>query len=124
MEHIRELTKAEEQLMKVIWELGKGTIKEVTDKMPSPKPAYNTVATVLKVLKGKGFVETAANGNVFVYHPVIHESEYRRFAFDKLFSNYFSGSYKSLLSFLVEDKNIDEKTHERLRHLADQLKDS
>lgn len=123
MKEIRELTKAEEQLMKVVWQIGKGTIKEITDQMPEPKPAYNTVATVLKVLKGKNFVSLQANGNVFTYYPLIAEKDYRHFAFDKVFDNYFSGSYHSLVSFLVEEKNLDEETHERLKQLADKLKD-
>jgi len=123
MKEIRELTKAEEQLMKVVWQLGKGTIKEINDHMPAPKPAYNTVATVLKVLKGKGFVDLEAQGNTFVYFPLIAGKEYRRFAFDKVFEGYFSGSYHSLVSFLVEEKNLDQETQERLTQLADKLKD-
>lgn len=120
---MRELTKAEEQLMKVVWQIGKGTIKEITDRMPEPKPAYNTVATVLKVLKGKDFVGVKANGNVFTYYALIAEKEYRRFAFDKVFDGYFNGSYHRLVSFLVEEKDLDEETHQRLKQLADKLKD-
>ncbi len=123
MEEIRELTKAEEQLMKVVWQLGRGTIKEVTDGMPAPKPAYNTIATVLKVLKGKGFVGLEANGNLFTYYPLIAEKDYKRFAFDKVFDGYFSGSYHNLVSFLVEEKDLDEETHKKLKQLADKLKD-
>jgi len=122
MKDIRELTKAEEQLMKVVWQIGKGTIKEITDRMPEPKPAYNTVATVLKVLKGKNVVDVEANGNVFIYYPLVAEKDYRRFAFDKVFEGYFSGSYHSLVSFLVEEKDLDEETYQRLKQLADKLK--
>ena len=120
---IRELTKAEEQVMRVVWQIGRGTIKNVSDQMPEPKPAYNTVATVLKVLKTKGFTDFEADGSTYAYFPLIGEKEYRRFAFDKIFDSYFSGSYHSLVSFLVEEKTMDEDTHLRLKQLADKLKD-
>lgn len=122
MEKIRELTKAEEQVMKVVWQLDKGSIKAITDLVPEPKPAYNTVATVLKVLKGKGFVAYEADGNSYNYYPLITEKEYRHFAFDKVLLGYFNNSYQRLLSFLVEEKNIDQETQDKLTLLAEKLK--
>jgi BlaI family penicillinase repressor len=123
MESIRELTKGEEQVMKVLWQLAKGSIKEVTDRMPEPKLAYNTVATVLKVLKSKGFVSYEADGTAFAYYPLIAEKDYRHFAFDKILNGYFDNSYQRLLSFLVEEKNLDQQTQDKLLQLAEQLKD-
>lgn len=123
MKEIRELTKGEEQIIKIVWQLEKATIKEITEYILPPKPAYNTVATVLKVLKSKGFVDFESNGNQYVYFPLISEKAYKRFAFDKVFDGYFNGSYHSLVSFLVEEKNLDHQTHERLKQLADKLKD-
>jgi BlaI family penicillinase repressor len=123
MKEIRELTKAEDQLMRVLWKLKRGSIKDISDEMPEPKPAYNTVATVLKVLKGKAFVDFEAVGNTYLYYPVVAEKEYTRFAFDKVFSNYFNGSYKRLVSFLVEEKDIDSETRKELLTLADKLKE-
>ncbi len=123
MEEIRELTKAEEQIIKVVWQLEKAAIKEIINLLPEPKPAYNTVATVLKVLKSKGFVDFEAINNTYLYYPIITEKAYKRFAFDKVFDGYFSGSYHSLVSFLVEEKNLDQETHNRLKLLADKLKD-
>ena len=73
MKEIRELTKAEEPLMQVLWNLKKGVIKEIAEKMPEPKPAYNTIATVLKVLKTKGFVDYKTVDNAYVYYPLISE---------------------------------------------------
>lgn len=122
MTEIRELTKAEEQIMKVVWQLKKCTIKDIVDQLLDPRPAYTTVATVLKVLKTKGFVDFEANGNLYFYFPLIDERTYKRFAFAKVFDGYFNGSYHSLVSFLVEEKNLDEETHDRLKQLADQLK--
>ncbi len=120
---IRELTKAEEPLMRVLWQLQKAVIKELPEKMPEPKPAYNTIATVLKVLKGKGFVDYKTVDGAYVYYPLIAEKDYTRFMFDKVFSNYFSGSYKQLVSFLVEDKAMDSDTKTELMKLADKLKE-
>lgn len=122
MKEIRELTKAEEQIIKIVWQLEKVAVKEIINQLPEPKPAYNTVATVLKVLKSKGFVDFESSNNVYLYYPVITEKAYKRFAFDKVFDSYFSGSYHSLVSFLVEEKNLDQETHERLKQLADKLK--
>jgi len=123
MEEIRELTKAEEQIIKVVWQLEKATIKEIIDQLVEPKPAYNTVATVLKVLKTKGFVNFESNGNLYLYYPIITEKAYKHFAFDKVFDGYFSSSYHSLVSFLVEEKELDQETHARLKQLADKLKE-
>jgi predicted transcriptional regulator len=123
MKDLRELTKAEDQLMRVLWQLKKGPIKEIADAMPEPKPAYNTIATVLKVLKTKGFVDFESVGNVYVYYPLIAETQYTRFAFDKVFKNYFNGSYKRLVSFLVEEKELDGQTRKELLMLADKLKE-
>lgn len=123
MNEIRELTKAEEQIMKVVWQFEKATVKEITNQLPEPKLAYTTVATVLKVLKTKGFLDFESSSNVYLYYPLITEKAYKRFAFRKIFDGYFSGSYYSLVSFLVEEKDLDEETHERLKQLADKLKE-
>ena len=122
--NIRELTKAEEPLMRVLWQLQKGVIKDIAERMTDPKPAYNTIATVLKVLKTKGFVDYKTVDNAYVYYPLVSEKEYTRFAFDKLFSNHFSGSYRQLVSFLVEEKDMDDETKNELLKLADKLKEN
>ncbi|MCG2613877.1 BlaI/MecI/CopY family transcriptional regulator [Terrimonas sp. NA20] len=119
---LKELTKAEEAVMKQVWHLQKATVKEIAALMPDPKPAYTTVATVLKVLKDKGFVEAGSAGNVLTYFPLVKEDDYRRFAFDKVFSTYFDGSYENLVSFLVEEKRLDEGAYQRLLEAAKKLK--
>ncbi len=120
--YLKELTKGEEAVMKQVWHLGKATVKDITALMPEPKPAYTTVATVLKVLKEKGFVDADPNGNSYTYSPVIKEEEYRRFAFDKVFSTYFNSSYENLVSFLVEEKQLDDAAYQRLLEAAKKLK--
>ena len=119
---VKELTKAEEQVMQILWQLKEGIVKDVLEKMPEPKPAYNTVSTVIRVLEGKGFIDHKAYGNSHVYFPLISEDEYKKFTFDKMMSNYFSNSYQSLVSFLVKEKNMSLQELEEITQLAEKLK--
>jgi len=119
---IKELTKAEEQVMQILWQLNEGIVKDVLEKMPDPKPAYNTVSTVVRVLEGKGFIDHKAYGNSHVYFPLISEDEYKKFTFDKMMKNYFSNSYQSLVSFLVNEKNLSLSQLEEITKLAENLK--
>lgn len=119
---MRELTKAEEQVMLILWKMKEGLVKEVIDRMNPPKPAYNTVSTVIRVLEGKGFLSHKAVGNTHIYFPLVTEEQYRHFAFDKVMNNYFENSYQSLVSFLVKEKNMDMDELEELIRLAEKLK--
>ena len=122
MKKIKELTKAEEQVMQILWALGEGMVKDIIEKMPDPKPAYNTVSTVVRVLEGKGFINHKAYGNSHVYFAAIPEADYKKFTFDKMMSGYFSNSYQSLVSFLVKEKKIGSKELNELTKLIDDLK--
>jgi predicted transcriptional regulator len=84
-----QLTKAEEQIMQIIWELGEGLVKDIRDKFSDPKPARNTVSTVVRVLEKKGFVGHKAYGNVFVYHPLVSKREYSKSQLFGLMESYF-----------------------------------
>ena len=119
---MRELTKAEEQVMLILWEMKEGLVKEVIEKMDPPKPAYNTVSTVIRVLEGKGFIDHKAIGNTHIYFPLISEEQYRHFALDKVMNNYFENSYESLVSFLVKDKIMSNGELTELIRLAEKLK--
>ena len=119
---MRELTKAEEQVMLILWEIKEGIVKDVIDKMDPPKPAYNTVSTVIRVLETKGFIDHKAVGNTYIYFPTITEEQYKHFAFDKVMNNYFENNYQSLVSFLVKEKNMDLQELDDLIALAEQLK--
>jgi predicted transcriptional regulator len=120
--HIKELTKAEEQVMQILWQLKEAIVKDIIEEMPEPKPAYNTVSTVVRVLESKGFIDHKAYGNSHVYFPIISDAEYKKFTFDKMMKNYFSNSYQSLVSFIVDEKNISVKELDELTSLIDQLK--
>ena len=119
---IKELTKAEEQIMQILWQLNEAIVKDILDKIPEPKPAYNTVSTVVRVLEGKGFIDHKAYGNSHVYFPAISEADYKKFTFDKMMKNYFNDSYKSLVSFIADEKKLGLNELDELTKLLDNLK--
>jgi len=118
----KELTRAEEQVMQILWQLNEAMVKEIIEQMPDPKPAYNTVSTVVRVMEGKGFVDHKAYGNTHVYFPLISEAQYKKFTFDKMMNNYFSNSYKSLVSFIANEKKLDLRQLDELSDLLEDLK--
>jgi predicted transcriptional regulator len=120
--NIKELTKAEEQIMQLLWQLKEAVVREIIGRMPEPKPAYNTVSTVVRVLEGKGFIGHRAYGNSHVYFPLISEAQYKKFTFDKMMSNYFSNSYESLVSFIANEKKLDIQQLDELTQLIEDLK--
>jgi len=120
--NVKELTKAEEQIMQILWQLKEGIVKDIIEQMPDPKPAYNTVSTVVRVLEGKGFIDHKAYGNSHVYFPLISDDQYKKFTFDKMMKNYFSNSYQSLVSFIVDERKISIKELDELTSLIDNLK--
>ena len=119
---IKELTKAEEQVMQILWQLKEAIVKDIVALMPDPKPAYNTVSTVVRVLEGKGFIDHKAYGNSHVYFPIVEETDYKKFTFDKMMKNYFSNSYQSLVSFIADEKKLGLKELDELAELLENLK--
>lgn len=111
---MKELTRAEEQIMQVIWQLKNCFIKEIIAELPEPKPAYNTVGTFLKILENKGFVQRKRIGNVFSYSALVAKRDYSRKNMGSLISKYFNGSPEKLLSFMVEEKELTLDQVERL----------
>ena len=119
---IKELTRAEEQLMQVLWQLEKGFVKDVIEQLPEPKPAYNTVSTIIRILETKGFVDHIAYGKSHEYYPVISKDEYQNFATDKLMSGYFDNSVKHMFSYFVKKEKIDLKEADEIMKLIEKLK--
>jgi len=120
---IKELTRAEEQLMQVLWQLEKAYVKDVIDMLPEPKPAYNTVSTIIRILETKGFVGHTAFGKSHQYHPIVSKDQYQDFASDKLLSGYFDNSVNRMLSFFVKKEKIDLKEADEIMKLIEKLKD-
>jgi BlaI family penicillinase repressor len=120
---IKELTRAEEQLMHVLWQIKKGYVKDVIDLLPEPKPAYNTVSTIIRILETKGFVSHTAYGKSHEYYPVISKEEYQNFASDKLLTGYFDNSVKRMFSFFVQKEKINVKEADEIMKLIEKFKD-
>lgn len=105
----KELTRAEEQIMQVLWQLERGFVKDVLDQLPAPKPAYNTVSTIIRILEQKGFVDHKAYGKSHEYFPKITKEQYRSFATEKLMEGYFENSVTGLFSFFAKKNKVDLK---------------
>ncbi|WP_075590408.1 BlaI/MecI/CopY family transcriptional regulator [Labilibacter marinus] len=104
---MKQLTKAEEEIMQILWDKDEAIIKDVVAAFKEKKPAYNTVATVLKVLKTKGFVDNKAVGNTYVYFPIVSKEYYSSHQVKHLLHNYFGGSFARLATFFAKDNNMD-----------------
>jgi BlaI family penicillinase repressor len=120
---IKELTRAEEQLMQILWQLEKGYVKDIIEELPEPKPAYNTVSTIIRILETKGFVDHIAYGKSHEYFPIISKEEYQNFATDKLMNGYFDNSVKHMFSYFVKKEKIDLKEADEIMKLIEKLKD-
>lgn len=119
---IKELTKAEEQIMQVLWDLKEGFVKEVIEQLSEPKPAYNTVSTIIRILETKGFIDHTAYGKSHQYYPIISKEEYKSFATEKLMSGYFENSVESMFSFFVKKQKIDLAEADEIMKMIEKIK--
>ncbi len=101
-----QLTKAEEDIMKILWQLKKANVKTIIEQLPEPKPAYNTVSTIVRILESKGVVDYEKEGKGHVYFPLIKQQDYSNQSINKLVDNYFQGSFKSMVSFFMKKNDI------------------
>ena len=106
---MRELTRAEEQVMQILWDLDKAFVKEIVEKFAAPKPAYNTVSTIIRILQEKGFVYHETFGKSHRYFPLVDKETYTRKFLRNFVGNYFENSYSQMVSFLTRSENIDLK---------------
>jgi predicted transcriptional regulator len=119
---MKQLTKAEEQIMQILWDLKEGVVKQVVEGFEEKKPAYTTVATVLGVLQKKGFVSARKIGNTNLFSPAVTKKEYTKFQFSSLLKNYFSGSFPKMATFFAKENNISiEELEEMLRLTESEL---
>tara|TARA_R110000868_G_scaffold9349_7_gene46789 strand:+ start:37 stop:429 length:393 start_codon:yes stop_codon:yes gene_type:complete len=107
---MKQLTKAEEEVMQVLWQLEKCNVAAIIDELPKPKPAYNTVSTIVRILESKGFVNHEQEGKGYLYFPLLKKSDYSNQSINKLVDGYFQGSFKSMVSFFMKknDMNLSE----------------
>jgi predicted transcriptional regulator len=114
-----QLTKAEEQVMQILWDMETGLVKDIRDSFSDPKPARNTVSTVLRVLEKKGYVGHKAYGNVHLYFPLISKSNYSKSQLFGLLENYFNNSFPAMASFFAREKDL---TLKELNELLEETK--
>lgn len=105
---MQQLTKLEEQIMVMLWDAKKSMVKDLVDRFPEPRPAYNTVSTIIRILEKKGVVGHEAIGKNHIYYPLISKDEYKRFSLSELKQKLFGGSPMSLLSFFAKEEGLDE----------------
>lgn len=119
---MKELTKAEEQVMQILWKLEKGFVKDLLTEMTAPKPAYNTVSTIIRILEKKGFVSHIAYGKTHEYFPIIEKDKYKTFYLKNFVGNYFGGSFNNLVSFFAKSNDLSiNEIEELLKHVNSDL---
>jgi BlaI family transcriptional regulator, penicillinase repressor len=119
------LTKAEEQIMQILWDMKAGIVKDIRDRFNNPKPARNTVSTVVRILEKKGYVGHKAFGNTHLYHPLISKEDYSKSQLSRLMSGYFNNSFPTLASFFVRENDLSiQDLEELLEETKKELKKS
>ena len=111
---VMQLTKAEEQVMQHLWEMGEGLVKDIRDRFDEPKPVRNTVSTVLRILEKKDFVSHKTYGNVHVYYPLVSKDEYSKTQLFGLMKSYFNNSFPAMASFFAREKDLTIQDLEQL----------
>lgn len=119
---MKELTKAEDQIMQILWTLDKGFVKDIVEQMPEPKPAYNTVSTIVRILEKKGFIGYKAYGKTHEYFPLIAKEKYTRFYLNNMVKGYFNGSVQNLVSFFAKENKMDVQDIDLLMKQLEELK--
>jgi BlaI family transcriptional regulator, penicillinase repressor len=109
-----QLTKAEEQVMQILWDLKEGLVKDIRDRFGEPKPARNTVSTVIRVLEKKGYVGHKVYGNVYLYYPLVSRMEYSKSQLFGLMESYFDNSFPAMASFFAREKELSVKELDEL----------
>ncbi len=117
---MKTLTKAEEQIMQKLWELKKAYVKDIIAEMPRPKPAYNTVSTIIRILEKKGFVGHRTHGKTHEYFPLVTKKAYRKSFFGNFFQNYFGNSYRSFTSFFAGEQNLSLEELEEMQKIIEE----
>ncbi|TSD66614.1 BlaI/MecI/CopY family transcriptional regulator [Inquilinus sp. KBS0705] len=118
---MEELTKTEERVMQVLWKLKTAFVKDIIEALPdNPKPPYNTISSVVRLLEKKGYVAYKPYGKTYEYFPAISKAEYRKESFKKMFTGYFDNSTESLLSFMVKEQKLSADDMEKIKAMIDQ----
>ena len=120
---MEELTKTEERVMQIIWKLKRCFVKDIIDALPDdPKPPYNTISLVVRLLEKKGYLDYKAYGKTYEYFPAITKAEYRKAFFKKMISGYFDNSVESLVSFMVKEEQLSKEDMEKIKDIINKNK--
>ena len=120
---MKELTRAEEEVMQILWQIEEGVVKNIIDHIPEPKPAYNTISTIVRILVKKGFVDFKPNGKTHIYSPAIQKEDYSKEFLNNFMGKYFSGSFENLVSFFVKENNLTvNEVDELMKHIKNDSK--
>ncbi|RRO16822.1 BlaI/MecI/CopY family transcriptional regulator [Flavobacteriaceae bacterium 14752] len=111
---MKSLTKAESEIMRILWRLKEANVSAIIDEMPKPKPAYNTVSTIVRILEQKGFVDYKKQGRGHIYFPKVSEEDYKTSTTQRLANTYFDGSFKNMVSFFVQKNDLSTKELETI----------
>lgn len=117
-----DLTKAEEKIMKILWDIERGFIKDIIEQYPPPPPPYNSVSTIVRVLVQKNIVSYTAYGKSHQYYPLISKEEYRRGQLSRLVSDYYNNSLKQVVNFFSESKQLNEQELDEVMKMLEALK--
>ena len=116
---MKEITKAQEETLKAVWEIENGAVSDVLERLPEPKPAYNTVATVIKVLEKKGYLAHRTYGKTNVYYALISRNDYAQQVVRNTFTGLFNRSLNQMVSPLIQNKEISLTELEELRQIVE-----
>jgi predicted transcriptional regulator len=116
---MNELTRAEEQVMQVLWKIERGFVKDVVEQLNNPKPAYNTVSTIIRILEKKGFIDHKAYGKTYEYFPIVSKKEYTKSFLGSFLNRYFSNSFQQLVSFFSNENEMTLEEMEKIRLLLE-----
>jgi BlaI family penicillinase repressor len=111
---MKKLTRKEEEVMKILWKLEKAFVKDIIEKYDEPKPHYNTVSSLVRLLQDKGIIGFKQYGNTYEYFPLVTKEEYRKTFMKQVVSDYFDNSYKSAVAFFVKEKGLSPTELEEL----------
>lgn len=113
----QELTRAELEIMQILWDRGSGFVNDILEALPEPKPAYNTVSTVVRILEKKGFVDHKAYGKSHEYYPIVNRDSYTQGFMSSVLNNFFGGSASRMVSFLSSNRSISMEEADEIMKL-------
>lgn len=119
---MKELTTAEENVMQILWKIEKGFVKDIISRMDLPKPAYNTVSTIVRILETKGFIGHEEFGKSHRYYPLVKKKDYSSVRMNEMVKNYFGDSASQVVSFFTKNKKMDVSELDEIINMLNELK--